>query len=387
MRAVAAGALSGVLLLGIAGGAPAAAEEKGAKDWGYDKGFYFKADQFSMSLGARLQFRLTDTDPEGGAETREFRIRRAKFFASGHAYQPWIRYRVQANVVGQDVVNRVTVDEDEGDGELQDDEVTSSRSRGFDLEDFYVDFARSGLATVRVGQYKVPFGIQELTSSGSQQFVERSLASDSFAPGRDQGVVLLGSDKSKKFGYDVGFFNGNGRNRSANDNDDFEYVARVHFDPSGEYRLEESATGHPEKLLWTVGAGWLLNRTGAAADTDVTSLEGFFALQYKGLSVLADYYTRTTEPPAGSDTDADGYVAQVGYFFVPKKFEVALRASELDPDTDAAGDTVTERRVALNYFVKAHRLKVQVDFGRLTTESVMGDADTDEARAQLQIIF
>jgi phosphate-selective porin OprO and OprP len=377
------GAIVGLLALG-AGVMPLKAEE-GKKDWGYDKGLYFRTDTFEMKVGARLQFRLTNTDPDNADTTREFRIRRAKFFGSGFAYKPWIKYKFQFNAVGNTTVAGVTGTDTDMSGDI--DTIGTSTTKGFDLEDFYVDFARSDKATVRVGQYKVPFGMQELTSSGSQQFVDRSIASETFAPGRDQGVVLLGDFNEKKFGYEAGFFNGNGRNQSVNDNNTFEYVARVHFDPSGHYKLEESATGNPDKLLWTIGAGWLQNATDAAGDLKQDTLEGFFALMYRRISVVADYYTKSVDQLAGGSIDSNGSIAQVGVFLIPRTLEVALRSSIVDPDKDTSDDRVTESRFAVNWFIKAHHLKVQTDFGRITQQTTLGDVDTNEARAQLQIIF
>ena len=49
------------------------------------------------------------------------------------------------------------------------------------------------LFMLKAGQYKVPFGRQQLTSSGNQQFVDRSVVSDTFARGRDIGVQLWGT--------------------------------------------------------------------------------------------------------------------------------------------------------------------------------------------------
>ena len=377
-----------VLVLALAAGlAPALAAEKEEKDWGYDKGLYFRTSDFEIKLGGRVQFRFTGTDPDGGDSIGEFRIPRARFFGSGFAYKPWIKYKFQFDLVGNDVVNRVTVDDADLSGDLQEDEVTSSRSRGADLRDFYIDFAKHAGTTLRVGQYKAPFGLQELTSSGSLQFVDRSIASEEFAPSRDQGVMLHGLFNDKTFGYEAGVFNGNGRNKSSNDNNEFMYAVRAHFDPNGEYKLQESAVDSPGKVLWTIGGGWLSNATDPAGDLNATTLEGFFGLAYRRLSVLADYYTRTEDLAGGGEVDSDGYIAQVGYFFVPGSFEVALRSSQVDPDTDADDDGLSETGIALNWFLKKHNFKVQADYRQLTEESPLGDLDTDQARVQLQVIF
>ncbi len=374
-RWIAAGALVAAAAL-----VPALAE--GDKpEVGYDKGLFFKTDSFELKFGGRLQLRYTNSDPDGPDNTMsEFKIRRAKFFLTGYAYKPWLKYKVQFNTVGSEFTD-----------------TKGNKTEGFLLEDFFVDFAKNRHASVRAGQYKVPFGIQELTSSGAQQFVDRSITSDEFAPSRDQGVELFGDFfKNRTLAYDLGVFNGNGLDRKTNDNNQFEYVARVHLDPAGPYKLEESATDNPDKVLWTIGAGWLLNKKNAASAVgstgpydDVTSLEGFFALKYKRFSAVADYYARTMSPDAGVDVDSNGYIAQVGWFFVPKKFEVALRAAQIDPNTDSASkdDKKMEGRIAFNYFMRAHYLKLQADLGRIRQEDPAGNMDTNEARVQFQIIF
>ena len=56
---------------------------------------------------------------------------------------------------------------------------------------------RNPLAVPWIGQGKAFFGRQELTSSGRQQFVDRSNVNTRFAAGRDQGIGLTGSTEAK----------------------------------------------------------------------------------------------------------------------------------------------------------------------------------------------
>ena len=43
-----------------------------------------------------------------------------------------------------------------------------------------------------VGQDKEPFGLEELTSSKNLSFIERSMVSSAFTPGRNIGISLNG---------------------------------------------------------------------------------------------------------------------------------------------------------------------------------------------------
>ena len=59
---------------------------------------------------------------------------------------------------------------------------------------------------LRVGQFKEPYSLEELTSSNDGTFLERSLA-NTFAPGRSVGVMAHGTGgEGDQFSFGVGFF-------------------------------------------------------------------------------------------------------------------------------------------------------------------------------------
>jgi len=376
MRSGIASVILSLLLPGIFPAAPALAQED--KEWGYDKGFFFRTSQFELKISTRSQFRYAYTMYDEGSATDDngaFSIPRARLRLDGFAFHPWLRYKVQYDFMGQS------------------DAGASPSRRNPDLRDLYFDITRNPLASVRMGQFKAPFGIQELTSSGDQQFVDRSIASDLFAPSRQQGAMLWGSGFEKTFGYEAGVFNGNGRNRNENDNTGYMYAARVHWDPNGEYKLSESSLDNPDKVNWTIGAAFLMTDTQATLEKDAEKLnqqtfEGFLGLKYRRLFVLADYYARNEEQAASApDVDSTGILGQAGFFVVPGKIEVAVRYSRNDPDTGAARDTETETRIGFGYFFSKHDLKFQADYGQIKDEASDTDEKTDIFRAQFQIVF
>jgi phosphate-selective porin len=406
--------LVATLLAGLATTLTAAEEatqpKKDDAQVGYDKGFYFRTPDFSLKLNGRLQTRFTAFDLDGAGSDVDnlssFTIPRMRLSVGGHIYSPHVRYQIEYDLRGELVVTRVTADDTDGSGDLDEIEVGARQTAG--LRWGYIDFTKYELAQLRVGQMKVPFGNQELTSSGSQQFVERSVASVAFSPSYDQGVQVSGRTKGKNFGYMAGAFNGNGtvsRNQILNNNKGFRYAARVHFDPTGEYKLEESAVDHPEKFNWTIGAAWTRAADDDAAELDATTLDYFFAFKYRPLSFTAEWFERSQENSAGPDTDLDGYIAQAGLFVVPKRLEVALRRSEVDPDSEVDDNEVVESRLAVNWFFMKHNFKLQLDYGVVTLRennetlldliadgarpglSVGDEADDKEFRAQLQIRF
>lgn len=391
MRTRTAGALLGLLLAAAA--APALAQDQ--KEWGYDKGFFFRTSNFELKVSTRTQFRYTYTMTDENSLTDDngaFNLPRTRLRLDGFAFYPWLKYKVQYDFTGQTytTATSVTVPADDG---TNPDTVSLSNKRGPDLRDLYFDLVRNPWASVRLGQFKAPLGMQEMTSSGDQEFVDRSIASEAFAPSRQQGAMLWGTSYAKKFGYEAGVFNGNARNVTANDNTGYMYVGRVHWDPLGEYKLSESAVDHPVKPLCTIGASYMLSTTETsllktAQELSQDTLEGFFGFKFKRLFVLADYYARTQEQAGTSpDVDSSGAIAQVGVFLVPRKLEVAARWSELDPNTDVDDNLQTESRIGFGYYFSKHDLKFQADYGQVKNEASATDEKTNQFRAQLQLVF
>jgi phosphate-selective porin len=165
----------------------------------------FKSGDNALTLGAWGQFRATiddkeeyDADTAGSGLGQEdgtsvaFSVHKLRPYLLGTVYKPWLRYKFEFEL-----------------GPLKTD--ATSNVNNARLTDAYVEFASMPAATFRVGQYKVPFGLQELTADTRQEFVDRSIANAKFAVSRDIGVMLYGQAWEKKFGYQVGVFNGSGR--------------------------------------------------------------------------------------------------------------------------------------------------------------------------------
>ena len=137
--------------------------------------------------------------------------------------------------------------------------------RGPELEDAEIWWAKYPMATIWVGQGKVPFGRQEFTSSGKQQFVDRWIGNALYAPGRDQGIRIEGMNASKTFEYALGAYNGIARNININDNDSYLYSGRVGWMPFGEYKFEESSLDYPDRPKLVLALAGLDNTVGTGA--------------------------------------------------------------------------------------------------------------------------
>nr|HRC87846.1 porin [Thermoanaerobaculia bacterium] len=143
-----------------------------------------KSKSAELTISNRGQLRFTEEMPEVGKDVGSFRVRRFKTKFEGWAYTKDLTYELQMNWA--DTTNA--------------------------LEDANInyDFSHGKKAfQLKAGQFKVPFGRQELTSSGSQQFVDRATDYGRFARGRDIGVQLWGQPAGGKLDWRVGIFNGN----------------------------------------------------------------------------------------------------------------------------------------------------------------------------------
>jgi phosphate-selective porin OprO and OprP len=63
----------------------------------------------------------------------------------------------------------------------------------------YIDYAKNPAASVRLGKFKMPFSLEQLTSSNNIDFMERSVTNQNegeFIPAKETGVMLFGSPVS-----------------------------------------------------------------------------------------------------------------------------------------------------------------------------------------------
>src|SRR5688572_13178676 len=76
--------------------------------------------------------------------------------------------------------------------------------------DTFINFRRFGNFQVRIGKFKAPFSVEQLTSTQNLDFVLRSLIADELAPGRDIGFTVRGRFFERGLSYEVGMFRRDG---------------------------------------------------------------------------------------------------------------------------------------------------------------------------------
>jgi phosphate-selective porin len=274
------------------------------------------------------------------------------------------------------------------------------------LEDANIAWDPQGMGRFRVvlGQYKVPFGRQQLTSSGNQQFVDRSLVSDEYERGRDIGVSVQGAVWNNTLEYRAGVFNGNGLNRPGNDNDKFQYNARLMWQPNGAQVLAQRAwvsgalyseadfesTTVP---LFAFGLNFESNNfhrttTGDDLKSTIVGIDGVY--KFKGFSATGEYFLRTRRPETAARFDSNGGYLQAGMMLNQfRTWEAVARYGERDVSDRVGNDDIAEIRGGINYYYRRHSLKFQTDFGRVETgRAAAGGTRRDyELRMQAQFVF
>src|SRR5438477_13099906 len=121
----------------------------------------------------------------------------------------------------------------EGDFEQSDGTSPSNRT-DFSGTDIFLNWHQFPAAQIKAGQYKAPFGLEQLTPDTALYTIERTLPTGAITPERQIGVELWGKpftsiwpEQKDLLTYYAGIFNGNGRNISNNDNNNFMYVGRL----------------------------------------------------------------------------------------------------------------------------------------------------------------
>jgi len=322
----------------------------------------FVFDKGTVNISTRLQGRWTHTNPEARGPTDAVRLQRARTEFEGWFYREELTYELQLNWIGDpNVIRTLNLNWD------------PSKRRSFQL---------------KVGQFKVPFGRQRLTSSGSQQFVDRSIVSSEFTQGLDIGMQLWGVLANSTVEYRAGIFNGKGESELTNKNGKYQYNARLMFQPFGDVKYSEGDFESKTKPLLAIAGNFEQNDLRGSTVSDrlkrtIGGMDGVF--KYKGFSAFGEAFRGEFESETGTTFNSNGYHFQAGYFLIKDLVEVAGRYASLDPSDATANDDRREVGVALNYFLNKHYLKAQADFRQIEDEA--RQAKDRQVRLQLQVTF
>src|SRR6266852_7734347 len=241
----------------------------------------------------------------------------------------------------------------EGDFEQSDGTSPSNRT-DFSGTDIFVNWHQFQEAQIKVGQYKAPFGLEQLTPDTSIFTIERSLPTGAITPERQMGIQLWGKpftsiwpEQKDLLTYYAGIFNGNGRNVNNNDNNNFMYVGRLELQPfKGKLLGQEASLKLGGDLLNSrddagtniaPSGNLLVNSDGSlssfvlpgadertAWSVDAWLNIGRFDLIGEYLEEYVNGRTVNGVPPGFANFTTNGFQITSGFFLIPKKLQVAV---------------------------------------------------------------
>ncbi|MGR3219080.1 MAG: porin [Candidatus Anammoxibacter sp.] len=361
-------------------------------DIGYEHGFYLRThdNRFSFKINPMFQFRYTFEDFDDKDDDSSFKIDRARLVFQGNAYNPNIKYFIQLETRSTGSV----------DG-----------SKSVEMIDFFSDITYVPNAKIRFGQYRVPFNRQMETLIWKLQMIDRSVANNEFNLGRQLGVMVYGELLDHKLEYYGGFWNGNFRNESRNDNNEHLWIFRASYSPFGIYSYDESDLEYSESLkahisasiafdsvddvtvelddivFVTAGGIDIIQNTVTADEVDRTQVAVEFGFKYRGLSLISEYYWRKQSGISDVNLIDYGFFVQAGYFLIPKKLELAGRYSLVEFDDELKKDSLKNVAIGVNYFFNGHGSKLQFNAVRFNEENGNSDNIDYKYIFQYQVAF
>jgi phosphate-selective porin OprO and OprP len=288
---------------------------------------FFVTTTRQMQLSGYTQVRLQFLDEKGKKDG--FDIRRARIDLKGNI-TPWFSYRIQADLADKPKLI-------DGYGEIK-------------LADYF---------SVTAGQFKIPFSLENLTSSNKLEMIDRSQVVEALVArgkdvignqnGRDIGIQVSGSflkiNNQSLFEYRLGIFNGSGINVADTANEAKDIAGRLILTPIKGFSVGGSFYNGWDKAIKpdVAGKSQIRNRIG---------LE---------LSYATAKFSLKGEYISGKDgkTSRAGWYLQSGYFIIPQKLQGLVKYDVYDPNTSSPDNISTNYVFGANYnFNSWSRLQV-----------------------------
>ena len=351
-------------------------------------GLTFRTADKNYKLRMRFfgQFLANYTNPDADKEALGFSVRNLWLIWDGNAFAPWMKYTIQYDLPSGA------------------------------LKDMRLSFAKNKAFVPTIGQYKVPFNREFLTSITALQLVGGSIIDDYFRYGRDIGGGVYGFLGDGMIRYDAGVFQGAGANQK-NDNNDtgMLWAGRVQAALIGgkAKSVKENFAKTSTLIVGAAVAGIDVEDDGDGNPSDgnigipsgerdlvsgtVTSLTADINYRDPMFNLTGEYIGRWVNPDdAGVGTAYDsGFRVQGGVFLVPRKVELASRYAMVmfDDDPSVLGgndlDNVWTFTQGLSYYLSGnHKWKIQLDYTFQREEYLDGlESDESMVRAQVQTYF
>ena len=366
-----------------------------------------RASELKLVLGGFIQVNFEDSDAfafQGNfglsAIKDRFRLRRARVNLTGD-FAEQFDFKVEGDFA-------------------QNDGTSPSNRVDFSGTDIWVNWHQFPAAQIKVGQWKAPFGLDQLTPDTSLYTIERTLPTGAITPDRQIGAQLWGKpftnvwpEQKDLLTYYAGIFNGNGKNTNVNDNNNFMYVGRLEstlfqdlFGKGSFLKLGGDVLNSRDDKLTNISqsGNLLVNADGSlspftlpgadertAWSVDAWLKVGPFDLIGEYLQEKVNGRTVNGVPPGFADFTTDGYYVTAGYFLIPKKLQAVVQWQDLNPG-QKGDDGLYSILGGLNYYIHGDDLKLMVnyihtwsDFRQANPE--FGQDEFDQVLGRVQVMF
>lgn len=276
-------------------------------------------NSIAVSGRVQLDYRTYDTNV-ATTSTDDFDVRRAYFGVSGKIAE-YYDYKVVANLAEKD------------DAKAQ--------SNQLDEAFFGINWWKE--ASFRFGQFKMPFSLEEQTSSRFIDFQERSLA-NKIIPGKEIGAMVHGTPTTGVF-YAAALSTGEGRSKvEATTNEGNEFIGRIGANfaeiMGNKDNVYHAAIGYTngtnsvapkiEVNSESRSAAVIDSYTITAAGRDRTrvGLEG--AVAVGPVKLQAEYIRATFDTPTKGDLDINSWYASASWLITGEKFASTYKGGKFD---------------------------------------------------------
>ena len=313
----------------------------------------------NINIGGYTQVRYQSLQEPGKADG--FDIRRARLDIKGNFSAEW-EYRLQTDFA----INTKIIDA-------------------------YFVYKPFDYLKITGGQFLIPNSLESTTSDSSLETIDRAQISgltgrnkDALGDqnGRDIGLQISGSlfkttENRFLLDYYLAYFDGQGINIAGDKNESKDIAVRVVAHP---YQFLDFGVSYSNGYdCWTTPA---INQDQIRIGADV-------AVNYNDLSIRAEYLQaqQGTYIVNGVNRDLlkDGWYAQVGYFFLPKKLQFVAKYDTYDPTKNNPKNDITSfYTLGANLYPNSF-VKFQVNYKHKSEQGF--SINKDEIIAQLQLKF
>jgi phosphate-selective porin OprO and OprP len=306
------------------------------------------------------------------------------------------------------------------EGDFENSDGLNSNRTAFEATDIFINWHQYQWAQIKMGQWKAPFGLEQLTPDTTLYTIERTLPTGAITPERQIGIQLWGKpfatmwpEQADVLTYYAGIFNGNGRNTVNNDNNNFMYVGRLEstlfagvFGKGSFLKLgadilnsrDDKGTNISQSLTLLVNSDGSLSpfvlpgadeRT--AWSVDAWLKMGPFDLIGEFLQEHVDPRTVNGVPPGFNAFTTDGFYVTGAYFLIPKKLQAVVQWQHLNPG-QKGNDGISSIVAGLNYYIRGDDLKLMVDYFHTWSDfrqanPEFGEDQFDEVIGRMQLMF